>query len=190
MDFDERLSWLVLGGLIGFALGYVVRHLQEIKEELGEVEKVVKNLKNEDGLLRHPVLLDIVLLIVVVMTVWASFASQRASNSVQSNQDRIENITVCNQVFLSNTIEALNERTAYAETQVNANIDLQDKQMRFFTTIYNNPSNDQVEIQAFRNYLQALTDFVRVSKDAKLTNKQHPFPTAEELSNCNKNVKE
>lgn len=91
MDFDERLGWLVLGCLIGFTLGYVVRYLQEIKEELKVVEKAVTRSKNEDGLTRKPLILDIVLLVVVAMTVWASFQTAAVNSRLEHTIECITN---------------------------------------------------------------------------------------------------
>lgn len=185
MSFDERLGWLILGCLIGFALGYIVRYLQEIKEELGVVEEAVRHRKDEDGLLRHPVALDITLLFVVLLTVWASFASQKASNEVQESQETVERSTACNEVFLSKTMVALNERTAYTKAQVDANVELQRSQAEFLNIILAEPPvPEEARKRALKRYFDALTEFVTVNGKAEMKADRYPFPTVEELRDC------
>jgi hypothetical protein len=88
-ELAERLTWMMLGGAVGFVLGYIVARLRDIKEELDEVDDTVKHLrsKDESGILRaRPIVLDVVLVGVVCMVVWASFASQKAVNAFNEEQ--------------------------------------------------------------------------------------------------------
>lgn len=185
MGLDDRLGWLLLGCIIGFALGYIVRYLQEIKEELDEVDRVVKKNHNEDGFVRNPIVMDIALLFVVVLTVYAAFSSQQASNDVQASQDRIARITFCNQQYLSKTIQALNERTTYTQDQARANVDLQRAQGRFIGILLKNPPVADREVKdALTNYFTALTTFVTVNSKADAKVDTYPYPTNDELQNC------
>lgn len=187
MDLTDRLSWLIFGCLIGFVLGYIARYLQEIKQELDEVDQIVKQDRKRDerGIMRYPILADIVLLLVVIMTVWAAFASQKASNEVEDAQDRISRITACNQEYLAKTIKALNERTTYTRQQVEANVKLQRAQATFIAVILEDPpASDSRRGEALRHYFKALTDFVSVNSKADAKAENYPYPTNDELSSC------
>lgn len=185
MGFDERLGWLLFGCAIGFVLGYIVRSLRDIKEELDDVEKLVKQQKNEDGFVRYPLVMDIALLCVVVLTVWAAFASQRASNDVQSTQNDLARTTVCTQQYLSKTIRALNERTTYSQQAVAANVELQRAQAEMLSVLLREPPvGDPDREKAVQSYFRALTDFVSLSGRSGQKADTYPYPTNEELAEC------
>lgn len=97
MDLGDRIGWLILGCLIGFVLGYIARSLRDIKEELDEVDELVKHVSGADNeqaearkkewwqrRLRGP---DFALLAVVVITAYAAFMSQSASNDSKNASD-------------------------------------------------------------------------------------------------------
>jgi hypothetical protein len=185
MGLGDRLGWLLLGCLIGFVLGYIVRYLHEIKEELDEVDHVVRKSHNEDGFVRNPIVLDVTLLLVVALTVWAAFASQKASNEVQQSQKTISRITFCNEQYLSKTIEALNERTTYSQEQANSNVALQRAQARFLTVVLTDPPVSKVQSKAaLGQYFDALTKFVTVNGKADQKIENYPYPTNTELEDC------
>lgn len=97
MDWNERLGWLLLGMLAGFVLGYIVRSLREIKEELDEVRDLEREIvdhhpdKKEDGWARPRLVDDIALGVVILLVAFSAFLSQKASNDVEENykQDTI-----------------------------------------------------------------------------------------------------
>lgn len=107
MDLGDALGWLALGCLIGFVLGYVTRTLQdvlgkvddvdekvhEIKVELDEVDDLVKNrncpiVRDDEGALKWLTAANVALFIVVMLTAYAAFVSQQASNDVQESYER------------------------------------------------------------------------------------------------------
>jgi len=185
MELDERIGWFLLGLAVGGILGYIVAILQDIKAEVDDVDKQVKrNRQNESGFSRNPVVLNVLLLFVVALTAWGAFASQRASNEVQQTQEAQRQITVCNRIYLQQTIIALNQRTSYVQDQAISNIRLQEAQKRFFGIIFENPRNDKVELQAFRDYFRALKDFVKVNQRLAKPADFNPYPTARELTDC------
>lgn len=189
MDWTERLEWLILGCIIGFILGYIVRTLREIKEELDEVDEIVKNDRNisgsERGALHGPTAAGVMLLIVVALSVWASFSSQKASNDVQSTQDQLAQVTSCNKDYLSRTISVINARTRYAQRQAVANVELQKSQARFVALLLKEPPPDEAtSVAAFHEYLNDLNTFINTSSDQANTVEDHPYPTAEELEAC------
>lgn len=190
MGLDERIGWFLIGAFVGFVLGYIVRLLKDIKGEVrevkGEVHEVDDIIKrhNEEGFTRNPIVLDVILLVVVVLTVWSSFASASVSNDVQNTQENQIRSVNCNKQYLRQTIIALNQRTAYVQKQAAVNVDLQTDQHKFFQIIFENPRNDKIEMAAFKDYLDSLENFVKVNRQVRHAVDFNPYPTAEELSNC------
>lgn len=188
MNFQERIGWLIVGCMIGFAVGYIVRYLQEIKDELDEVDDIVTKLArdpNDDGFVSSHIVGDIALLIVVLLVVWAAFSSQSASNDAKDTQRRFAQTTTCNQEYLTKTVRALNERTEFTQQQASANVDLQKAQADFFALLLRKPPESvAVRTDAAQTYLRTLTDFVAVSGKSAKKVEQYPFPTPEELSAC------
>lgn len=110
MDFDDRAGWLLLGCILGAALGYFARMLQEIrkdvdvvaheihdiKEEVDEIDTIVKEKRERDevGALRLPQFTQfkwrdvnwqaVVLFVVVAMSVFASFSTQANNNKLEA----------------------------------------------------------------------------------------------------------
>lgn len=188
MDFDERLGWMLLGCGIGFILGYIVRSLRDLKGELDEVDGLVKRKlgdRNEDGFMHVRYVRDLAVLIVVILTVWAAFASQKASNDVKAQQDRIDQITVCNSEYLARTIRTLNLRTDAVQSRADANLELQKAQAKFFTLLLKIPPLPEPDRrEAAENYVKALNDFVEISDQTKEQGESSPYPTNAELQDC------
>lgn len=181
VTLDERIWYLLLGCLIG----YIVRILQE---KLGRRKKTDRD---ERGFMRNPLLADIALLLVVIVTVWAAFSSQRASNELRYTQDRITRVTVCNQQFLQQTIRALNDRTSYTNAQVEANIELQREQARFLSVYFvDPPTTEEQRTAGLARYFQALTTYLSKSQNAAQHLKQKPYPKAKQLDRCLGSAKE
>lgn len=85
MEFGDRLMWMLFGAIIGFALGYVVRLLQDILHTVHEVDELVKQPRDEEGFMRNPKVADAAMLIVVAFTAWAAFSTWSTNNSLESN---------------------------------------------------------------------------------------------------------
>jgi hypothetical protein len=83
MTFDERLTWLLIGMVIGGVLGYFAHALRDIRSTVHHLDDQTRPQKDESGLVRKPLLLDFVLLAVVIMVAYASIQSQRASNELE-----------------------------------------------------------------------------------------------------------
>lgn len=96
MSVSERIIFLAIGGAIGFILGYMVRALSCIQQDTSELKEVMKRDKDA-GLVRYPILLDVCLFIVVALTVYAAFQSQRASNRSDNAVDQVQqsNVVAC-----------------------------------------------------------------------------------------------
>lgn len=108
MDLGERLGWLVLGMAVGFVLGFIVARLRVIEQKVDEVDGHVKHrARDEIGFMRVPIIADAMVLIVVLITAWAAFASQKATNDVHETQQDLAEVTLCNQQYLKSQAEFL-----------------------------------------------------------------------------------
>jgi len=193
MGFSDRLGWMLLGCVIGLFAGYCIRYLQEMKEELDEVDGIVKNnlgkrpedRTSEDGFVVPELVKSIALAIVVLLTAWAAFASASASSKVQDTQDAQKHDTECTQEYLVKTVKALNERTEYSVAATKANVDLQKAQADFFALLLRKPPESvAVRTDAAQTYLRTLTEFVKVSGQSATKAELFPYPTDRELATC------
>ena len=190
MGWPERLEWLLLGCMIGFILGYIVRTLRDIKEELDEVDDMIKEdhgieRNSERGALHAPTAAGVMLIVVVLITVWAAFASQKASNDVKATQDQLARVTQCNKDYLSKTINTINSRTRYAQRQAIANVELQKSQSRFVALLLKQPPPSERQAHdAFVEYLNDLNTFINTSSDQANVVVKNPYPTVDDLDSC------
>lgn len=209
----EILGWLALGCFIGFVLGYQTRTIRDLSDELHEMKEEVDEIDdyvhdqmnteenespkqegprhrtrlrdNEKGFVRNPIIMDIALLIVVILTVWAAFASQTASNDVEKTQTQLTRVTLCNQHFLSRALSALSERSDFVKRQADANVSLQKAQGKFLSTLLRHPRPPQSErSDALRKYVDALVAFYKANAQTAAKAEQTPYPTDEELADC------
>lgn len=196
MDFNERLGWLIVGGLVGFVLGYIVRSLRVIKEdvvaikdEVDEIDNIVKEKRQQtradDGFMHVRYLRDIALLIALLVTLWAALASSKASNDVKDQQDRSDQVVICTSEYLARTIRVLNIRTTSVQDRADANLELQKAQAKFFQLLLKIPPLPEVDRrQAAEEYVKALQHFVVVSDRTKQTGVAIPYPTNAEFQTC------
>lgn len=190
MDLYERLGWMLLGGVIGLFAGYLLRYLQELKEELDEVDGIVKrklsDRKDDDeGFINNQTVKDVMLLVVLIIVVGAAWQSLAVSKRVTATQDEVHGLTECSQEYLTKTVRALNERTEFTEEQARANVVLQKAQADFFSLIIRKPpESEAVQSDAAQDYLQALTKFINISSKSQDKAEQFPYPTDEELVYC------
>lgn len=193
MDVLERVICFAIGSGLGFLAGYIVASLREIKEEVDEMLDIEKGStpdrpvtkRDERGFIRYPVLADAMLLVVLVLTVYAAFVSQAASNDVRATQESQDQVTECNKVFLTRTIDALNERTTYTQAQAQANVELQRAQTRLLAVLLEEPppSDARSEV-AFNEYFETLTNFVTVNSKYADKVETNPYPTTDEVEDC------
>lgn len=90
MSLDDRLIWLTIGCILGFFAGYLTKSLRDIKEELNEVDQILREdhgmgKKEQGGFLTAQTANYIMLGIVVLITAWAAVSSQKASNDVEAS---------------------------------------------------------------------------------------------------------
>jgi len=186
MSLEDRIVTFALGCALGFVLGYIVRSLRDIKEELDEVDAIVKNRKRDErGSIRAPKVTELSLLIVVLIVAWSAFASQKASNDVKDNQASQARVSYCAVKFQLKTNKALNERTTYVGAQANTNVELQRAQQDFLSLlIHKPPYSEGKRYRAAKSYVTTLKRFVSLNEKTKQKVEDYPYPTAEELRRC------
>lgn len=198
MSFDERLSWFLLGVLVGLLISWlkdIRKGEKTIIEKLEEVdEHVQKQQRNRDegGFMRFPLIADALLLTAVLLTAWAAFATSATNARLEANQKaddaqdlRIREITICNQEFLFNTIKALNERTTYTQDAADANVDLQTGLAEFIDILlFQPPKTTEERYAALVKFDGKLGKYVEVSRKQKGKTDAYPYPTEEELTEC------
>lgn len=193
MGLDDRIGWMLLGGLVGFGFGYLIRFLQEIrdrltevKEELDEVDEIVKrNHPDDAGFMNNRVVADVAMVIVLIIVAWSAFASQKASNNSSEASQDVAQAAECTEKYLSETITALNDRTTYVQAQAESNVQLQKAQAEFLSFILARPPNPPAERdESAQKYLSALTEFVEVSQKNVSTIKANPYPSNTAFQDC------
>jgi hypothetical protein len=191
MGLDERVFYLIVGGVIGFALGWLAHAIRNIEEKVIEVDEIVKKDHDEGGFLNGKIT-EIALLAVVLLTVFAAFSSQLTSNKVEDNQKAqaetaktLARTTTCTQTYLGQTIKALNERTQYSTEQAQKNVQLQKSQATFLSIFLKVPPSSVQEKEAALNaYFDNLTDFVVVAGKTSQKAAANPYPTDDEFKIC------
>jgi hypothetical protein len=208
MGLDERVAYWLLGVLVGFILGRLTKTLRTIDQKVDEVIELEKH--DEKGSMRLPKWVEIkaliarintralALLLVVVLTAYASIQSQMTSNDVRAGveqdrktQERISRITTCNSQFLGRTILALNERTQFSTDQAKANIALQQEQLRFLTLALTVPPPDPDDgRRAVDQYLDKLNRYVELASKTAGKQALNEYPTLDDFTNCVEKDKE
>lgn len=203
---DARLAWFVLGGALGFILGYIVRSLREIHAKVEEVDQHVISNKNDSGFMSNRIIADTLMLIVVAFTVWASITSQVATNKVTKQQNtqtqqqtqldrqqkqldlqqkRQDAIVQCIQTYFSATLTTLNSRATYSLAQIKANVDLQAAFNKVVQASLQQPPLDDAQARKIvTEYATALNHFLDISKKNGGVVTNNPFPSALDFLNC------
>ena len=192
MGLDERVFYFILGCIVGAIFGYLARHLQTIEARVDHVDKIIEQDRKEAGFmklpsfnwskLKRPSFRDLMLIVVVLMVAFAAFSSQRNSNDVKHTQSDQLKVGYCNAEFLGKTIEALNERTTYSGSQVQANITLQKSFLEFLRILTFQPPKPQEEQE--RAYYKDLGLFVEIAEKAVDKQVKNPYPTVDQFTSC------
>lgn len=86
----ERCLLLLIGGGIGFILGFITRSQMRIEKELHDVEETLKLDRNDDGFMRYPLVADVMALVVLIIVVFSAIQAQRAVNQLETQQVQLE----------------------------------------------------------------------------------------------------
>lgn len=202
MTFDDRLLLLIIGVLFGYFVGVsqerfrqAMRKIDDIKEELDEVDEIVKEYhpdwrsrlrgRGQDGVLTTRVGLNIVVAFLVIVTAIGAVQAGIAVNRVNATQDRQNSLITCTAQIQRQTIKALNVRTKFTRHQVKANIDLQRAQSEMISVLLHEPPySDQRQIEAFKAYFDALNHFVNAASKSQDKSADNPYPNVEQFNAC------
>lgn len=105
MDLAERAVFMMLGGALGFVLGYIVRSLRDIQKDVHEVRDKTMGIdtpqspdrppltrpRDDVGAIHHLGFQQVALFLVVLMVAYAALVSQVTSNKLEDQvmQDKI-----------------------------------------------------------------------------------------------------
>jgi len=187
MNFDDRLSYLLIGCLIGFFLGYVIRHIQTIEKE---IDDIMGSRKSETKSGNGSYINNVALLMVVLLTTFAAVSSQKATNGFESTQDQLARTTSCDQQFLTKTISTLNERAEFTTNRAVANINLQKEQAQFLKVAVLEDVKTSTIRASLTSYLNSLNRYVEASSKYSTSRRANPYPTTSQLKDCIINSKE
>ncbi len=210
---NDRLGWLLVGCVVGFILGYTVRSLREIKEKVEQVDQHLKKEHPDEGFIIPDWAKNITLLVVVLLTLYASIQSQIAANDSDRSTDKIQTqqntinaqqsllaaqqkiiaaqqvrtdkLVTCDQQFLAQTIGALNARTAYTQSQNAANVDLQKSLSNLVTLSLQIPPLSAADARhVVEGFSAALKHFLEISAKSANQVDNNPYPTPTAFQDC------
>jgi hypothetical protein len=175
-----------LGFLVGACLGAIAGYLRGIKKVVNETMVKVDHLehRNESGALSFPSLQGLGMVVVIVITVYAAFMSQVASNKVSDAQGIRDRENLCTTNVLFSTVEALNARTSLTVDQAKANAVLQKAQLRFIRILVDPNAEPGASIKELQEYFTALEKFVKIVDQAVNTYQDYPYPTEQSYTRC------
>ena len=179
MRADEIAMYLLLGCVIGLIGG----GLTNLGINLEHNHHKSRN-KTDRGFIKNNVWVDVALVFVLILSVWASFASQRATNQLQA-------VTHCNKINIRDTIAALNGHTVFVESQAQANIALQKDQSEYLRAVVLDLNEYSIQEQKLilRDYIEALTVFLDFSEINLAQMKKYPYPDLLDFNECIKDSK-
>jgi len=185
MNDQDKITYFIVGALVGFAFGYITRSLRKINKTVEEMDDLLKKGRDERGFMRIPAVADAAFLVILALTLYGVVGSQKASRDVQDAQDAQGRTVACTQQYLSKTIKALNERTTYTTEQASANVELQKSQATFLNIFLRKPPASNTEAEdALNAYFSSLTEFVKVAGQTQQKVTTNPYPTDEEFVTC------
>lgn len=121
--------------------------------------------------------------LVVIITAYAAFLSQLASNKVQESQNQRDEENRCTSTIIFSTVKALNERTEFSTAQAEANVRLQKSQLEFITTLVN-PQVQANYKEKLEGYFKALKAFNEVVAQNAGKAESFPYPVPEQYARC------
>jgi hypothetical protein len=125
-------------------------------------------------------------IIVVSLSLFSTLSTNSKVAKTQEAQAQSQIISdrenACTSSVLFATVDAINQRTQYTSEQADANIELQKAQLQLLRTPPNSPP--AVGQAALARYVRSLTQYIKVTSDAKQAAVLNPYPTKEEYTRC------
>lgn len=140
--------------------------------------------KDERGLVRHPILLDIVLFIVVFITLYAAVQSTVSNTRSSDALERVEVSSSCSKMILFEVVKAANERSQFSLAQSQANLQLQQAQASMVGTFLDADANAELRRKVFADYFNSLNQYIKVTTSQQNQQISNPWPTETQYLNC------
>lgn len=109
------------------------------------------------------------------------FFSISASNDLANSAKQRDSENACTSQVLFDTVAAINERTSNSSATADANLELQQAQLKFLTALSSTKPGDTLPVEG---YVRALTNFIEVTGNQKATASANPYPTQQTYADC------
>lgn len=173
MELNDRLTWLLVGAIIGFILGYITRSIASANSDY------------QIGSINLEMIERFSLGVVVVVTFWAAWQSQLAVNRVHDTQHDQSRVVSCTQHVLETALNALNSRTERLKDPPTANLELQKAESDLLQILFHKPPLDSATQEAAeKQYLTALGNFIRSTEATLINTSLVKYPQADDLVDC------
>jgi hypothetical protein len=174
MDLLERAIFILIGGGIGFVLGYITAQLRKIEEDVTEVLDIEHNKKSESGKMRRPSMTQLGLFLVVLLTVYASFQAAWAN-------EELDRTVTCVVVYNEDQGNALDGRDKAVKDGVQSEIDLWLSYEKLYKLATSDPSKtQQVQEQLNKDIIEHRKELQEVQK----TRNANPYPDPNFITTC------
>lgn len=185
MGLEDRILWMAVGCFVGFVLGYIVRarrDIKEIKRMVEHVDEVVtenpsKWERDEHGFMRFPVVSDVAILIVVVLTVWAAFSTAKVNGELN---DTLSCITKYN----TDQGDTLESRDSKIKAGTQSEIELWTKYGRLYQEAKTNPERIPALQETLNKAIMAHREDLIHLQEAR---ESYPYPNPDIVENCKEN---
>lgn len=174
MELSERFGWLILGGAVGFVLGYIVARLREIGEEVAKIDENTSYKRNESGF----AMTTLAVPVVVLITAFAAFASARVSN-------QLDHTVTCITQYNVHQGEALSSRDSAIKEGTQSEIDLWTKYAHLYAQAKSDPSKVPQAQEALSRAIMSHRDALI---ETQATRFQNPYPNPDVLKDCKENA--
>lgn len=181
MDLADRLLWMAVGGALGFVLGYIVRSLKDIRKRVEHMEDVVTNdepaqgkHRGEDGFMQNRIVADVMVLLVVLLSVFASFQTAKVNSELEHTLD-------CISQYNSDYGGAIKSRDQAIKDGTQSEINLWLR----YEGLYKQAQKDPKKIPALQEKLNKAIKNHRASLEKlQKTREAFPYPNPNILENC------
>ena len=188
MGLSDRVSYFILGMVVGLILGYIIKSLHNIDEKVTEVDDMVKEQRDERGFMTNRLIADSLMILTLIVVVYSAVAAQLSLNTDRENRQTSRATTQCNSQILNQTVLALNERTTFSAENSQASVDLAKGQLEFLTqgVAGDPPPSASVFKAALQNYVARVDNYVEVNEKAKAKGKalRFQYPEKDALLTC------
>lgn len=176
MDLLERVILVAVGVGIGFVLGYITSQLRKIEEDVTEVLHIEHD-KDELGALHRPTLSQFGLLVVVLLSFYAAFATGQVNGDLDHSVECVVN-------YNEDQGEALSGRDQANKDGTQSEIDLWNSYEKLYKIAVSDPSKtEQVQEQLLSDILKHRDELKEIQK----TRESNPYPDPDFVTTCKEN---